>query len=315
MALPSANHVAAVTQEVINDSIADTFFSANPLAEHLIGKGSISQKGGDYIALPIFTDDTNAAGSYDGYDLLDTGANENVNRAEYDWRHKYVHVSIARTELLRNSGESQIVDLVKGKVKNAMMTIRDLIGTDFFSTNGDSSTGFNGLRQIVKATGAIGGVNQSDLSVWASDVDASTQTLTLATMEQAYLDGSVGGESPDIIVTRKGVFQKYWSLLQANQRFGEGKTAKGGFRYLLFNEVPVFWDTHCPGTDAGNTDNHMFFLNSKWLYFYVHKDDNFKTTEIPVIANQDVFMQRITISGQLCTDNRRMHSLMSTLNH
>lgn len=313
MALPFT-HVSAVTTPMINESIADNVFNANPLLEHLLAVGSVIEDGSHRIQLPIFNDDTNAAGSFQKYDVLDTTPNENVNACYYEWRREYAQVIISTHELLQNSGKSMMANLLKGKVKNAMQTLKKNLSTRIFSTNGDSSTAMNGLRQIVKASGAIGNVDATDFAGWASDIDASTSTLTYAAMEQSLLDASVGNEGPDIIVTSKFVYKKYKDLAQAAQRFSEGKTAKAGFKYVLFDEIPVFWDASCPGT-SGAGDNHMFFLSSKWLYLYIHKDDKFKVVDVGPLANQDVFIQRITFTGQLATDNRRMHSAMTVLNH
>jgi hypothetical protein len=315
MALPFSNQVSAVTQNLLNESVSDAFFTANPLLEHLLAKGSVKKRGGDRIQLPLFTDDTDAAGSYDGYDILDTTPNENINAAVYDWRHEYGHMVISHTEMLKNSGETAKVDLIKAKVKNLMQTLKKNISTRIFSANGDSDLAICGLRQMVKATGAIGNIDQADFSLWASDIDSSTNTLTLALMNQSFLDACVGQDEPDIAVTRKGVWRKYWELLQAQQRFGEGKSVRGGFKYILFNEIPLFWDVNCPGSDSGSNDNHLFFLNSSWLYFYIHEDDNFVTEDIPKVASQNVIQKRVTFTGQLCTDNRRMHSAMTVLNH
>lgn len=315
MALPFSNHVLAVTNDIIESSIEDVVFTGNPLLELMLESGSIVSSGAPKIRFPIFSDDTNAAGQYQKYDILDTTPNENINACQYQWGHKYAHVIISRTEMLENDGEQAMVNLVKGKAENAMSTLKNLLSVDMFSTNGDSSIpGVNGLRQIVKASGAIGGVDAADLPTWASDVDASTATLTLATMDRAWIDATVGNESPNVIVTTKFVYSKFKDLLQTNQRFGEGKTARGGFKYVLFNESPVFWDINCPGS-AGSGNNHMFFLNTKYLMLYLHKKDNFKVRDLPEPWSQDVFGQRVTASLQLVTNNRRMHSLMSVLNH
>lgn len=316
MALPFSNHVLAVTNDIIESSIEDVVFTGNPTLELLKERGSVVSSGAPFIRFPIFSDDTNAAGQYSGYDILDTTPNENINSLKYRWGHKYAHVIISETEMLENDGEQAIINLVKGKAENAMSTMLNLISVDIFSTNGDSSfPGINGLRAIVDSTGAIGSVNASDLASWASEEDASTTTLTVAAMEQSWLDASVGNEAPDFVVTTKGVYKKYKDVLQNVQRFGEGKTAKGGFRYVMFNEMPMFWDINCPGSGSGSADNHLFLLNSKYLKFYIHKKNNFKMQDLPKPWSQAVIGQRLTFSGQLVTNNRRMHGKMSTLQH
>jgi hypothetical protein len=241
-------------------------------------------------------------------------ANDTDTAARYDWKRYYAQAIISTHELLQNSGESAVADLLKSKVRNANLKLKKTIATDLYSTNGDTAVGIAGLRQMIKASGQIGNIDTADFAGWASDIDASTATLTLATMEQAKLDASVGNEEPDLIVTTVPVYKKYWDLLQSAQRFEAESVGKGGFKYLLFDGIPIFWDRFCPG-DAGSGNNHLFLINSKWLYLYIHSDDNFKVKEMPDLANQDVHIDRVTVTMALCTDQRRLHSAMTVLNH
>ena len=214
---------------------------------------------------------------------------------------------VSKTELWENAGKSQAVNLLKSKTKNAMAKMRDQCGTDVYSTNNDAAEGFNGLKLTVSSAGTAGGIATSDFSGWAGKVSTST-ALALSTLDSAMMQPAVGSDEPDIIVTTKPIFKKLKALLVANQRFGESETVKGGFKYLMYNFVPVFHDSHCPS-------KHMFILNSRWLYLYVHKDVNMIVEKIPAIANQVVHIDRVMFGGNLCTDNRRMHFKYSLLNY
>lgn len=308
------DQVTALTHALINESAADNIYTANPLMKHLYAKGKIVEDGGSRIQLPILYAKQTAVGSFSKYSLLDTNPTVDHTAAAYNWKYTYAQMIVSKTELLENSGKSQAVNLVKSKLKNSMFTLEDYIGTQIYSTNGDSSLDITGLRALVAASGTIGGIATADFGGWVSDDDASSATLTLALMEQSFLDASQGADSPDIIVTTKTVFKKYWDLVQANQRFGPAETADAGFQFLMFNQRPLFWDAHCPGTPATG-DNHMFMLNSRWLYFYVHKDANMLVEDIATPASQVVKIQRIIFASNLVTDNRRMHSKFSVLNH
>lgn len=309
----SFDQVTGLTHQMISESLADNIYDSNPLLYHLKENHRIMQNGGEAIRLPLTYKKLEAAGSFENYDLLSTLPTDSETAAEYDWKRYYCNIVISRHELLKNSGESAAVNLLRGKVRNGEEAMLDAIGTDLFSTNADSAKGIVGLRTMIDSTGTVGQVSQSDFANWASDEDTSTTQLSLSVMEQNYLDASVGNDSPDLIVTTKGVFKKYWSLLQANQRFGEALKVRGGFKVLLFNDVPVFHDSHCPAASGAN--KHLFFLNSRWLYLFVHSEDNFKAERIGRVAEQDVVVQQITSTLVFATDNRRMHSKMATLNH
>lgn len=305
------DQVSAITHALINESIADNIYASNPLFMWLFEKGKVVEDGGLHIQLPIDYKAIGAVGTFSKYSILDTTPTDNFTAAKWLWKYYYGQVIVSDTELWENSGKSQAVNLLKSKTRSAMMSLKDTLGTDAFSTNGDSSLGLNGLRQTVKASGLAGGIDSADFAGWAANIDSSTANLTLATMDTLFLNCSVGSEEPDIIVTHKNEFAKYRALLQANQRFGASEVGAGNFRYLLFNSVPMFHDSHCPG--AGAT-KHMFMLNSNWVYLYANKNCNFKVEKIGKIPSQAVYVDRIVFGGNIATDNRRLLGAFTVLN-
>ena len=186
------------------------------------------------------------------------------------------------------------------------------ISTDLHSDNADAATGITGLQTIVKASGTAHSISSSDASVWASQMDSSTTALTLKAMDDLWELLAVGNDAPKMIVTSRKVLSKFKSLLVTNQRFGEAEKVSGGFRAVMFNDVPVFADPNTKETSS--TAHHMYFLNPSWLKLYVHKDDNFISTPFPVTPNQDVTGSRITASLQLLCNNRRMQGAFTAIN-
>ena len=111
----------------------------------------------------------------------------------------------------------------------------------------------------------------------------------------------------------KAIYAKWMAILQNVQRFGGEATANGGFKYVMFNGVPLFHDSHSPGTGAGTADNWLFMLNSKYLYLYVHEDDNMSVEKLPPPHTQAITIQRLGWTGNLVITNRRMIAAFSVL--
>lgn len=300
------DQISAITQEVLNESSADNVYDITPTLSHFKENGRIIVRGGDFIKLPIDTAEVSARGAFKDYDLLEINPNETGTAARYDWKRRHASVVVSRHDLLRNTGKYAAVDLVKNKVRNALNGLEKDLATDLFSTNGDSSDSFTGLRAIISTSGTIGNIAVADAAVWASTVDSAGAAVSFQKMLDRWLVLAGHGEPPDMIVTDAERWGDYYTLLTNQQRWGEAKVGKAGFRYLMFNETPVYYDPFC-------TSQHMFFLNSKWLYFYIHADDNFKMVHVNRPATQDINIDQVFVTGNFCTDNRRMLTMCSAL--
>ena len=313
MALAFSDQVASTTTNLLEDFAEDNIYGDAPLWYHMRETGQIVKRGGGAIQIDTIYAKITAAGSYQRYDNLDTTANETDTALKADWRLYYVHNIISRHEILLNSGDSAKVSLIESKTKNAHLKMADQLSTDLFSTNADSATGIVGLRNLASTSTTHHNLPPADFATWIADVDATNSAIALSTLEAGYTDATIGSDMPDTIVTNKAVYKKYWSLLTNNQRYGEQLTASGGFKYLLFNGVPVFFDSHSPGTGTGTADNWLFMLNSKHFFLYVHEDDNMTVTKLPTPINQDIMVHRLTLTCQAITTNRRMCAAFSVL--
>lgn len=314
MALPFSDQVVSTTTNLLEDFAEDNIYGSAPLFYHMKETGQVLKRGGASIQVDLMYAKIGAAGSYTGYDGLDTNPTDTDTALKADWKLYYVHNIISRHEILRNSGEAAKVSLLESKTRNAQLKMADQLSTDMFSTNGDSATGITGLRNAGSTSTTHHNISPTDFSGWVSDVLATCTTLALSRLEQRYLNATVGSDMPDLGVTNTACFKKYWALLTANQRFGEETSASGGFKYLLFNGVPIFHDSHSPGSGTGTNDNWFFFLNSKHIFLYVHEDDNMTVSKLPTPINQDIMVHRLTFTGNVIVTNRRMISVCTKLN-
>lgn len=300
------NQVTAITREVYNDSSADNVYDITPTLAHIKERGNVVEEGGDFIKLPIDYAEVGARAAFKDYDLLPINPNDTGTAARYEWKRRMASIVVSRHELLKNSGKFAVINLLKNKMRNAKNGLEKDLATDLFSTNDDTSDSFSGLRAIVKASGTIGNIAPADFSGWVSSVDSSTTDITYSAILNRWLAVAAHGEEPDFIVTTAAQFAEYVVLLQNQQRFGEAEVGKAGFKYVMFNMTPMYFDPFCP-------TGHLFLLNSKWLYMYLHSDDNFKLVDVERPATQDIKIQQLFVTGNFCTDNRRMHSAMTAL--
>jgi hypothetical protein len=191
------------------------------------------------------------------------------------------------------------------KVRNAEKTIRDNLNTALFNDGSDSKQ-IQGLRLAINTSGTYGGIAHGSYSWWNGQVDSSTTTLTLSAMQGLYVDCGEGSEYPDILIADQDMFDRYWNLLQPQQRFASEEMAKGGFKSLLFNGQPFVVDAACP---AG----YLFMLNLEYFDLMPHKDENFRFEKFIKPINQNIKLAKVYWMGAVASSNNRRHGALSAI--
>lgn len=296
----------AITHKYIMPKMYDNIFDSNPYLQRIMKGGAYkSQDGGVTIDIPLNYATTTASGWYQGNETLSTTDNENITAASYQWKSFYANISITGEDELKNSGSSGVLNLLKQKSMIAEKTAKDTIGTGLYSDGSDSKA-IVGLRDIIAIDQTVGGISQADNSWWQAQVDSTTTTLTMAAMQAVWEDASVDNETPTVVLSTRANFNRYYGLLQPQQRFTDSETAKGGFQNLMFNGAPVIVDSHCP-------TGHMMFVNEKHAHLFYHPKQNFTFGGFDKPINQEVKVGRILWMGSMASSNNRLHGALTAL--
>lgn len=300
------DQISAITQKKFIPKLYDAIFDSNPLLQRAKKKFYEKVDGGERIVVPLNYAQVTSSGWYTGSETLQTTDNEIITAAEYTWKQLYANISINRIDELKNSGDSQILSLVKNKVKIAEKTMDDKLGTGLYSAGTDSKS-IVGLRCIAGSiTSTVGGIAQTSYSWWQPQLDSTTTTLTIAAMQSRDNACTVNNDAPSVIATTRTLYNSYYGLLQPQQRFTDSETAKGGFSSLMFNGKPLIADSYCPA-------NHMFFLNESYLHLFVHKDEDMRFEPFQKPINQNIKVAKIFWAGAFGTSNGRLQGAMTAL--
>jgi hypothetical protein len=292
----------ATTLANYRDQLTDNIFTARPLTFFLMDKGRIRMlDGGTKIVEPLIYGQNSTVASYSGYDTIALTAQEGISAAEYDWKQYAASIAISGIEEAKNNGEAAILNLLEAKVMQAEESMREGFNQMFFADGtGNSGKDWNGLGNLVEASGTVGGINRATAGneFWRSYEENTAGALTLAQMSTAYNSVSVGNDHPDMVLTTQTLFEKYESLLQPQLRYTDTKTADAGFQNLLFKAAPVTYDAHC-------TAGVVYFLNSKYLTLVGHSGKWFTQTEFVRPENLDAKYALIMCYGNLTVRNAK----------
>jgi hypothetical protein len=300
------DQVTAITRKKFIPKMVDNIFDSNPALSRAKSKGWLEKlDGGERIMQPLIYASVSASGWYSGAQTLDTSDNQNISAAEYTWKALYTNITIRRDEELKNSGDSQVLSLVKNKIKIAEKNMADLLGTGIYSDGTDSNS-IVGLRDIVDTASTVGGISQSTYSWWQGKVDSSSTVLTIPVMQTQFTAASIDNDVPSVGLCTRAIYNSYYNLLQPQQRFQESETAKGGFQNLMFNGAPIIADSHCPSS-------HLFFLNEKYIHLWVHKEEDMRMEDFQKPINQNVKVAKIYWFGAMGSSNNRVHAKLSAI--
>lgn len=301
-------------------TFADNVTNNNALLSRMMQKGRKRvEDGGLTIVEPIDWANNGTWMRYSGYDVLDISASDTLSAAEFAWKQAAVHVTASGRELRINTGGSQIINLAKSRLTNAMRTFKNNLSSDIYS-DGTASNQINGLQAIAPDTtgGTLGGIlGTGSYTFWAapiqdasSPISGSAITLSATTFEnpfmlQLWLELSRGSDSPDLVVLSNDYFTFYEGSQTAIKRYASDDKAQGGFVSLKYKTADVIFDG-----GSGISAAHGYMLNTDYMSLVVHRDADMDEVPEMRAINQDAVVIPVIWMGNLCCSNRSLQGVM-----
>ncbi len=302
------DNVNSFTERRMLPKTTDNIFRSNPLMMKLWRKGT-KLDGGAYITQGLMYDE-GPGGAYDGLEPLDVSEAEQITSAVFNWKQYYASITIRRIDELKNRGRAAFGRILTTKMRTAEKTMRNLLGQGIYSDGSTNPKVITGLRAMV-TTGSVeyGGIDKSLNTWWASQIDSATAigSLTDLTQMRALMGlCTEGNDSPDLIPTTQAIYDTVYLFWPDLKRFGSSDMAKAGFRSVLFEGRPLVIDSHCP---AG----HMYFLNTDYIDFVSHEDENMRFEKFRQPYNQAGRTAFIFWTGNLTGSNCRYQGAFTAL--
>lgn len=324
----SVTDIIATTIQQRSGELADNATNNNALLARLKSRGNVRTfSGGNVILEEIMYNDstTTNVNSYSGYEQINISPNSPISAAQFSIAQYAAAVSISGLEMLQNSGKEQIIDLLEGRIMLAEAQLMNRISNDLYldgtANSGKNLTGLAAAVADSPSSGTYGGISRSSFSFWQnksySGVTNGGAAVSAANIQQYMTALAIqlvrGQDKADLFVADNTYYQYYVNSLQAIQRVTSDGTgdAGSGFTSLKFYGGGIAADVVLDGGlysggDSVNTSwsgasaNHMYALNTKYIFFRPHKDRNF----VPIggerqAVNQDAIVKLIGWAGNL----------------
>lgn len=323
--------IIATTIQSRSKEFADNLTNNNALLYRLKSKKNVKKvSGGSSIFEEIMYNDpeTNFAQSYSGYELLNVSQDSPLSSAEFLLKLYADPVTISGEQMLKNSGEEEMIDLMASRIDVAYARLQNKIDLDLHGDGtGNGGKDIVGLAAMIAAdptTGVYGGIDRSTWSFWrnasrtATSITggAATASTIQKCMNTVILSLVRGNDSPDFVYAGGTAYELYLESLQAIQRVTteNGDMAGAGFTALKYYSAGKSCDVILGGGLGGNcVDTNMYFINSKYVFFRPHADRNFVSLGKREAINQDAVCEFIGWAGALTSSGAQFNGLLSTL--
>jgi len=321
MASPNLSEIVTTTLRNRSGKLADNVTKNNALLNRLNKRGNVKPvDGGRTIVQELEYAENGTFKRYSGYETLNISPSDVFTAAEYDWKQAAVAVSISGLEQLQNSGTEKVIDLLESRIKNAERTMMNNLSADCYSDGtADGGKQIGGLQLLVAdspATGTVGGINRANWSFFRNvSFDATTDggaAMTAANaqsyMNRVWLQLVRGTDRPDLIIADNNYYRLYWESLQAIQRITSDEMAQAGFQSLKFMDADVVFDG---GYGGAAPTNHMYFLNTNYIYLRPHKDRNMVPLDPDRFSvNQDAMVKLTAWAGNMTLSNAFLQGVL-----
>lgn len=322
--MPSPNLSEIVTTTLRNRTgkLADNMLDNNALLARLKKRGTVKPvSGGRTIVQELEYADNSTYKRYSGYETLNINPSDVFTAAEFDYKQAAVAVSISGLEMLQNSGEEAVINLLGSRIRNAEKTMMNNIAADIYSDGtADGGKQIGGLQLLVSktpTTGTVGGIDRATWTFWRNKATvsgtAADATNIQGRMNTMALSLVRGTDRPDLIVADGNYYGFYLASLQAIQRITDPEMGAAGFTSLKYfghgGSADVVLDGGVGGACPTNT---MYFLNTEYIHFRPHADRNM----VPIgddryAVNQDAMVKLIGFAGNMTVSNASLQGVLS----
>lgn len=313
--------LSSISRRHIFPKIIDGIYPTNALFARLNAANKKGIAGGMHIEQPFIHSTFSNGGAYEGYEVLDTSPNDTIINGGWDIKQYYVPVTIDGRTLARANTAEAVANILTVLWDQAKMDLADKLGTGVYSDTVTNTKEMDGLKGIVDdgtVAASYAGLTRATYPFLNGKRDATTGTLTLATVEAMVSNCTIGGYAPTIILSRQEQYRRIWALLVANQRFITGPGSRdeqlgsAGFTNLLFDNIPWVIDSKVfDGPDTSNSA--ILFLNERTLKITTWSDEDFVMQDFVRPHNQNAMVGFLHWYGNLICDLPKVNGVMSNV--
>lgn len=318
--------VTAIANRYVVPTISDQIYPANVFLYRIHRANKKLVQGGTQIEVPSMYRRFAAGGAYRGFDPLETTPSDTIRNGVLDWKQYYVPWSLSGLTLIQTDSPQAIANFITLQSQQAFMEMAENLAFGLFQNGTTNTKELNGFPGAV-GNASVGDANYAAIARsanpwWNSTVDATTSTLTLASLHALIMSASRGGQHPTILLTRQEQYNRAWALgVAANAYQVQFQRAPGGhdelllsagFTNILVDNIPLVVDPHVDnGPNASN--GRIYALNENTFHLVVSPRADFYVRPFMEPVNQDAMVSMILWAGNLICTAPNLNAVMTNI--
>lgn len=306
--------------EYRSKGLTDLVSNSNVLFKEMKARDNFATFSGPAIRERLLYNETGTYTRYAGFETLAMLPAELVNDAVFTPKMGAVAVVLPMDEVLKNSGENQLMDVMEVHMNAAEQELIDRFTEDLHSA-GAASNQIGGLQMAVPTTptNTYGGIDRGTYTLWATttydansmtvggaSITAVTSTTIKPLLNYIVIRRSRGTKGPNLILMAEEHFINYSAATEAIQRVTDNHTDTNlGYTSLKYygagKSINIVLEG---GIGTAMPSNTTYLLDMSSIRFRYHPDRNFQAfggKRSPV--NQDAVVQFIGFMGELTLNN------------
>lgn len=275
MAVQTDEFLAGINDYIIKE-VPNGLDKATPFLKYVTTDGKKFVSGGKQIQFDIKLLENEASGFINGTsDLTDNTPNQQLQYGVLEWKFYNHNISITLEDFTKRGGEEDMINSMTQKIQGALEDSYNELSTALHGTNTADSKKFNGLQDIVAASGtAYAGLTDTDYASDAYLPYISTATVLNYSNVQAMINKirarkRTGKSNKTFGLMNDALYSKYQAIIQ-NQQLAVNTNSlyATGFEGFKIGGVEFYLDADCPGSMDGSTaDNYLYILPMDVLQF------------------------------------------------
>lgn len=307
------DQVKAITNDLVLEGLKDSVFNSAATFKFLYDKRE-KRSGGNNIGAAVVIDgneDETTGQWYKGSTILVGAEKDDITRAIVEWKQAQETILLSKLDIMKNNGEAQILNLINEKVNIAKSRFKSRLSRGALG-DGSNPLSFNGLAQIIAATGDYAGLSVGDIKdsqgadAWKAYVKSSAGTLTEALMQLTKGNATQDMEAPNAAFMDQKVYNEVWGVLKEHQRILAKESDFSGLghdqkKVLVYNGIPHYIDSYMKAQS-------IYYVNSEFTKLIVHAMEDMKSQQFDQLEDINAVKNRMLLTGNVHCSKRNRNS-------